>query len=440
MRMEHPIKTIALKNKADRSTGICSVCSSNGFVIEAAIQRARELGQPVLLESTSNQVNQYGGYTGMTPEQFGSYVNSIAVKTGIDPKNVILGGDHLGPNPWKDEPAISAMEKAKALIRDCVLAGYSKIHIDTSMKLGSDASHPSPRLIASRGAELCLVAEKAFEEYAEKHPSACRPVYVIGSEVPVPGGSESTDEEVAVTKAGDFIEAVEIYRQEFLAAGLREAWENVVAFVVQPGVEFGNDSIHPYSREEARDLVNALKRYPIVFEGHSTDYQSVYHLKQMVEDGICILKVGPALTFAMREGLLMLEMIEKELLTGKNRALLSNFSAILEETMLGQPKYWEKYYPHSPNERRLAIKYSYSDRCRYYMDFPQVKKSVETLLRNLDEVNIPDTLISQYMPLQYKPVREGRLSKTARCLLIDKIRLAIDDYYYATGVLKGGSL
>ena len=233
---------------------------------------------------------------------------------------------------------------------------------------------------------------------------------------------------------------MEIYRQEFLAAGLREAWENVVAFVVQPGVEFGNDSIHPYSREEAEDLVNALKRYPIVFEGHSTDYQSVYHLKQMVEDGICILKVGPALTFAMREGLFMLELIEKELLAGKNQALLSNFSAILEETMLGQPKYWEKYYPHSPNERRLAIKYSYSDRCRYYMDFPQVKKSVETLLRNLDEVNIPDTLISQYLPLQYKPVREGRLSKTARCLLIDKIRLAIDDYYYATGVLKGGSL
>lgn len=144
MRTEHPIKTIALRNKADHSTGICSVCSSNGFVIEAAIQRARELGQPVLLESTSNQVNQYGGYTGMMPEQFGSYVNSIAVKAGIDPKNVILGGDHLGPNPWKDEPAISAMEKAKTLIRDCVLAGYSKIHIDTSMKLGSDASHPSP--------------------------------------------------------------------------------------------------------------------------------------------------------------------------------------------------------------------------------------------------------------------------------------------------------
>ena len=218
MRTEHPIKTIALRNKADHSTGICSVCSSNGFVIEAAIQRARAWTARIA-GITSNQVNQYGGYTGMTPEQFGRYVNSIAVKTGIDPKNVILGGDHLGPNPWKDEPAISAMEKAKALIRDCVLAGYSKIHIDTSMKLGSDASHPSPRLIASRGAELCLEAEKAFEEYAEKHPFACRPVYVIGSEVPVPGGSESTDEEVAVTKAGDFIEAVEIYRQEFLAAG-----------------------------------------------------------------------------------------------------------------------------------------------------------------------------------------------------------------------------
>ena len=95
---------------------------------------------------------------------------------------------------------------------------------------------------------------------------------------------------------------------------LINAWENVVAVVVQPGVEFGDESVHEYDRVAARQLVAALGQYPqIVFEGHSTDYQTDVKLKEMVEDGIAILKVGPALTFAMREGLVALNYIENEL-------------------------------------------------------------------------------------------------------------------------------
>lgn len=38
----------------------------------------------------------------------------------------------------------------------------------------------------------------------------------------------------------------------------------------------------------------------LVFEAHSTDYQTKEAYKQLVHDHFAILKVGPALTFAMR--------------------------------------------------------------------------------------------------------------------------------------------
>ena len=47
--------------------GIPSYCSANELVLEIALRRAKELNKPVLIEATANQVNQFGGYTGMKP-------------------------------------------------------------------------------------------------------------------------------------------------------------------------------------------------------------------------------------------------------------------------------------------------------------------------------------------------------------------------------------
>ncbi len=49
--------------------GITSVCSAHPMVIEAAMAQALRRGHEpvVLIEATSNQVNQDGGYTGMSP-------------------------------------------------------------------------------------------------------------------------------------------------------------------------------------------------------------------------------------------------------------------------------------------------------------------------------------------------------------------------------------
>src|SRR3990172_9518645 len=115
---------IVRRQKQGEPSGIYSVCSANRFVLEASLKQAVQYGSPVLIESTSNQVNQYGGYMGMNPRQFASLLASLAEDIGLPPGQVILGGDHLGPNVWKNEPAESAMRKAEQLLRDCVLAGY----------------------------------------------------------------------------------------------------------------------------------------------------------------------------------------------------------------------------------------------------------------------------------------------------------------------------
>lgn len=435
MGANHPLKDIVKSQKQGKPRGIYSACSANEYVIEAVMERALKDGEPVLIEATANQVNQYGGYTGMLPADFRDFVFSMADKVAFPKDKIILGGDHLGPLTWKDENSDSAMEKAKELIKQFVLAGFTKIHIDTSMHLGDDnaADKLATEVVAKRGAVLAQVAEKAFEELKLQEPDAIHPVYVVGSEVPIPGGSQEEEEGIQVTKVSDFEETVETFKRAFLSFGLEAAWENVVAVVVQPGVEFGDETIHEYNREAAKALTGDLKRYPnLVFEGHSTDYQTATALKQMVEDGIAVLKVGPALTFAMREGLFSLCYIEKELFKYSPEVEQSNFIETLEATMVRNPENWKKHYHGSAVKVRYARKYSFSDRCRYYLPVSEVRDSINILVRNLKSVNIPLTLINQFMPIQYIKIRNGLLKNDPEALLKDRIINCIDDYMYAT--------
>ena len=100
--------------------------------------QAREDGSICLIESTSNQVDQEGGYTGKKPVDFVGYVKSIASRVGFPEEMILLGGDHLGPNKWQDLPAREAMNHAKVLVEEYVKAGFQKIHLDTSMFCADD--------------------------------------------------------------------------------------------------------------------------------------------------------------------------------------------------------------------------------------------------------------------------------------------------------------
>ena len=430
---QNPILDLLHNRRYNREKGIYSCCSANEYVIRAALRRAKANDTVVLVESTANQVNQDGGYTGMNPAEFHQFLNKLAAGEDFPRENLICGGDHLGPLTWTTLPEAQAMAHAEELIRSYVLAGFAKIHIDTSMRVADD--DPNQRLsdetIARRGAQLCRVAEEAFVQYSAEHPEAPAPVYVIGSEVPIPGGAQENEDSVAITSPADCEATLTEFRRAFAQQGLEDAWERVAALVVQPGVEFADDSVITYDRAAAKDLMACLNNHPgLVFEGHSTDYQPRERLRELVEDGIAILKVGPALTFALREGLFALEQIEREL-SGVSDFPCSHFRDVLEQVMLEDKSQWAKYYHGDLPRKRYARAFSYSDRARYYLVNPNVQAATQTLLANLDSTGIPMALLSQYMPVQYARVQAGKLSARATNLLIDRVGDCIDDYLYA---------
>ncbi len=437
MEYSHYLKWLVAMQKQGIPVGIYSACSANEYVIEAVMERAITNNEYVLIEATANQVNQFGGYTGMKPADFRDFVYSLADKMKFPKTKIILGGDHLGPLTWKNETSNTAMEKSCELLKQYILAGFTKIHIDTSMHLADDdaSAKLDTKVIAERGAVLCRVAEDAYQQLLKTNSTAVQPVYVVGSEVPIPGGSQEEEEGIQVTKVADFEATVETFKQAFYKLDLQKAWENVIAVVVQPGVEFGDDTIHEYNREAAKELCEDIKKYPtLVFEGHSTDYQTPSALKQMVEDGIAILKVGPALTFALREALFALNHIEEELFRYQPDIHLSNFINVLDEAMLLQPDNWKKHYHGNGVKLRFSRKYSLSDRCRYYLPEKSVKDSIQRMISNLKTVTIPLTLISEFMPVQYIKIRNGELINDPEALLRDRIINCIDEYLFATQV------
>ena len=419
--MSNILRTIVEKNRNGQSLGIYSVCCANELVLRAAIRHAVTHKYPLVIESTSNQVNQFGGYTGIRPHEFVTQVRKIAHQENMPVENLILGGDHLGPFLWQNEPEETAMEKAIEMVRAYALAGFTKIHLDTSMKLADDPPGPlETRTCARRGA---ILAKAVFES------SASQPVLVIGSGVPIPGGSQEHEDSIAPTEAGDFQQQVFIFKDEFARAGID--FNNVVAFVVQPGVEFGDDFVFFYDSQKAANLTGALKMIPcLVFEGHSTDYQTPQSLAEMVRDGVAILKVGPALTFSLREGLLLLEAIEDILVPSASR---SNLKRVLLEEMDKSKQYWEKYYSGTTEEVEYKKLYSYSDRCRYYLPGKNVQEATETLFNNVPE--IPPALISQFFPLQYRKYMAGKLCNDPLSLLYDRMGNVCDDFATACGYL-----
>jgi len=394
--------------------GIVSICSAHPWVLKAAM---RENKGPLLIEATCNQVNQFGGYTGMSPANFVRYVREIAEENNYPFKNIILGGDHLGPSVWQGEPAESAMEKSELLIRDYVAAGIVKIHLDCSMRLADDPKGALDLEVSSeRTARLARVAEMAGNEQLR---------YVIGTEVPIPGGATEHEEGVSVTQVVNIQETIDITREALLSQGLEDAWERVIAVVVQPGVEFGDDFVLPYQPDKAKELSKFIETQPLIFEAHSTDYQTRQAMKNLVRDHFAILKVGPALTFALREGIFALAMIENELISINER---SNIVSVLEEVMLDSPEHWVRYYHGDESEQAFKRKYSLSDRIRYYWHQPLVQDAFNKLVTNLNRVPLPGTVLHQYAPDTCASNKQGWKTISPEQVLIEKVTNVLVDY------------
>ena len=429
--MKHPLREMIERRRAGEKCGIPSYCTANELALEAALLRAKALNKPVLIEATANQVNQFGGYTGMVPADFYRLVLDMAGRLGVPEAQVILAGDHLGPLTWQNEPEAAAMEKAETLVYEFVRAGFTKIHLDTSMKLADDPAGPlATQVVARRGIRLYRACMQAYAALKAEKPDAMRPVFVIGSEVPIPGGAQEAEDSLSVTKPEAFRDTVDTYKRCFAEAGLADGWRDVIAVVVQPGVEFGDDQVFLYDRDKAKALSAALADYPeIVFEGHSTDYQTAGCLRQMVEDGIAILKVGPALTYGLREALFALSCMERELVPEEEQA---RFPEALERAMLADPGNWKKHYHGDEHALWLARRYSFSDRARYYIGQSEVQAAMEKLFANLRKYPIPMNMLHQYMPCQFDAIRAGELDGDPRALALYGVTRFMADYEYAT--------
>ena len=422
------LDTIILAQKQGKTRGIPSICSAQSWVLRAAL---RTKYPHLLIEATCNQVNQFGGYTGMTPAKFVAYIQQLAREQGYPLAQITLGGDHLGPNVWQHEPAAKAMAKAEQLVHDYVAAGFSKIHLDCSMKLGDDGDGPlDGEIIARRTARLAQMAEKTAANMGRQQQLR----YVIGSEVPVPGGATEHEEGVAVTAVPDVEQTIAETREAFRQAGLDTAWERVIAVVVQPGVEFGDDFVLTYDPTDAQELSLYIETQPLVYEAHSTDYQPPAALRNLVQDHFTILKVGPGLTFALREAIFALALMEKELLPTAEQSYIME---TLDEVMVARPQHWQKYYHGDEREVAFKRKYSFSDRIRYYWPEPAVQQALQKLLQNLHRTPIPRSLLSQFLPQQFHKVQAGLLPITPHALIYDKIQEVLTAYAWATGMEAG---
>jgi D-tagatose-1,6-bisphosphate aldolase subunit GatZ/KbaZ len=425
---------LAHANRSGDAVGIYSVCSSDRMVIEAAMHQARRDDVLVLVEATTNQVNQFGGYTGMTPPEFRAFVHAVAGEVGVPMERVVLGGDHLGPHTWRSRGSDVAMGLARDLVRDYVQAGFTKIHLDASMRLADDpVDRPlDEATVAERAAELCAVAEATF---ALMGAGAPRPVYVVGSEVPIPGGELADSAAPAVTSTEAVDRTLDETRRAFTRHGVGAALERVLALVTQPGVEFGDAQVFEYDEGAAAALASlAPDRPPLIYEAHSTDYQREDSLRRMVRDHFAVLKVGPGLTFALREALFALEAIEREWLAGRRGVAASRLRETLQRVMQEHPEHWQPYYRGDEDELRFARDFSFSDRSRYYWPDAEVRGAVERLFGNLSAHPIPLTLLSQYLPNQYLAVREGTLPNEPQALARAGISRVTDVYARACGM------
>jgi len=418
---------LKLNNKS-RRTGVYSVCSAHGDVLQAAMLQAKADKSMLLVESTSNQVNQNGGYTGMMPGEFVTFVNDLARAVEFESDRLLMGGDHLGPNSWQHLPSEKAMANAKVLVREYIKAGFQKIHLDASMFLADDQGDRTrplaDEIVAARTAELCLTAEKVWSRLDKGWP---KPVYIIGTEVPAPGAARQFAA-APVTLPEDAARTIALAKQAFYQRDLQSAWERVCGIVVQPGVGFGDDRILDYNHEAAMNLSRIIKGHKnLVYEAHATDYQNPEALAQMVLDHFCILKVGPWLTFAYREALFALAEIENELYEcdPENRSLLRHR---LEEIMVEDPTHWKKYYSGTAEQKKLKRKFSYLDRSRYYWPEPGLHEAKDKLYFNLRKTGIPLVLLSQYMPNQYRQVRQEKLENDPGALVFSKIREVLSIY------------
>ena len=329
--MSRALPALVSERLTDGAAGVTSMCTAHPMVIEAALLLGARAGRRVLIEATCNQVNQEGGYTGMTPADFRGFVEAIAARVGFDPARIMLGGDHLGPNPWKHLPAEEAMGRAEDDDRAYARAGFVKLHLDASMGCAGERGGLPTRWRPS--------ARRSWPR-SPKRPAAQRPClrHRHRSAGPRRRAARARSRLTVDRPEAALRDGRSASRRRSGCAASRAPSSASIGVVVQPGVEFASAEVVAYDRTRRGELVASLADMPnVVFEAHSTDYQPAAALEALVRDGFAILKVGPWLTFALREALYGLDWIAQVLCPAP---LEESLPATMEALMLGEPENW----------------------------------------------------------------------------------------------------
>lgn len=421
------VDTVA-RNRAGEPVALVSVCSAQPDVLRASLLLARERNRPILIEATSNQVNQFGGYTGMTPRDFIDYVTGLATELDVDPALLAFGGDHLGPQVWRAQDAATAMGHARDLMRAYVEAGFTKIHLDCSEGCAGEPAQVDDETSAARAADLAAVCEAHA-------PDPSRLCYVVGTEVPPPGGARADEigHVITPTAPDRARHTIACHHTAFAAAGLQSAWQRVVGLVVQPGLEFAPMHVDRFDMDQPDLLSAALSEVPsIAFEAHSTDYQTDATFPELARRHFAVLKVGPALTFAYRQALYALDEMSKwQAPTRSGRDLM----AAMEALMLAKDGNWRKHYEGNEDALRLQRHFGYADRIRYYWPEETAQAAVADLFAVLKDP-VPEPLLRQYFASDVI-ARANQLKDAAgswaRALVWAEIQMMLEPYLFDEG-------
>ncbi|MCF8516675.1 MAG: class II D-tagatose-bisphosphate aldolase, non-catalytic subunit [Rhodobacteraceae bacterium] len=424
--MSDLLRNIIANNRAGAAVAVPSVCSAHPDVLMASLLLAEELDRPVVIEATSNQVNQFGGYTGMTPAEFAAFVWRLADTAGVDRGRIVLGGDHLGPQVWRKGPAATAMSNAATLVADYVRAGFTKIHLDCSEGCAGEAAQVDDKTAAQRSALLARACQDAAPD-----PAALS--LVIGTEVPPPGGARETEGgTIAPTSPAAASATLAAHQHAFAQAGLSDLWHQVCGLVVQPGVEFSPDTVFHLPPCDGHDLRAVLADWPgLCFEAHSTDYQHPDAYPRLAAMGFALQKVGPALTFAWRQAVYGLDMIAQVIGLG-----LEPLPEVMERAMLARPGYWQGHYHGTDSHHlRLLRHFSYADRIRYYWPEAEAQAAVRQLFAALRGQTLPAAALAQCFAPE---VVERAHSLTrhfagdqAQALVAAQVQTALLPYFFA---------
>ena len=416
------LRQIIARNRAGEAIAIPSVCTAHPDVLEASLTLAETLDQPVVIEATSNQVNQDGGYTGLTPAAFIAFVGDIATCARVDHARILFGGDHLGPQAWRKLPADQAMDKAHRMVADYAAAGFTKIHLDCSEGCLSEPAQLPDAITATRSAALAATA-------LQHAPDPSTLLFVIGTEVPPPGGARTDDHgDIPPTTPESAKATLAAHREAFTALNL--PLDQIGGLVVQPGVEFSPMEVHHLPLARDPGLLAALSDWPgLCLEAHSTDYQCPGAYPRLAQLGFAFQKVGPAITFAWREALYALDTLRAQNGWASGRSLCDT----MEQVMLAQPGYWQGHYHGTSADLRTERHFGLADRIRYSWPDPQAQAAVARLLADLDGKLLPDpALLAHFAASEIAIARKSR-HPLPRALALVRVQTALRPYFFNAG-------